>query len=58
MKVFCGGLISKGANPYSVITGFKFMANKQFRMEEKKMGKSVCADISHYALKNQYVLFL
>ena len=35
-------------------TGFKFTANKQFRME-KKLGTSVCPDISHYALKNQYV---
>ena len=33
------------------------MANKQFRME-KKLGTSVCADISHYVLKNQYVQFL
>ena len=31
-------------------TGFKFMANKQFRIE-KKLGTSVCADISHYTLK-------
>ena len=41
--------------PY--ITGFQFMANKQFRME-KRLGTSVCADISKYALKNQYVQFL
>ena len=33
------------------------MPNKRFRMEKKKLGTSVCADISHYALKNQYVLF-
>ena len=33
------------------------MANKQFRME-KKLGTSVCSDISHYALKNQYIQFL
>ena len=39
------------------ITGFRFMANKQFRME-KRLGTSVCADISKYALKNQYVQFL
>ena len=38
-------------------TGFKFMANKQFRMEIF-LGISVCADISHYALKNQCVQFL
>ena len=40
------------------ITRFKFMANKQFRMERKKLGTSVCTDISHYALKNQYIQFL
>ena len=34
------------------------MANKHFRMEEKKLGTSVFPDISHYALKNQYVQFL
>ena len=39
------------------ITGFQFMANKQFRME-KILGTSVCADISQYALKNQYVQFV
>ena len=33
------------------------MANKQFRME-KRLGTSVCADISLYALKKQYVQFL
>ena len=33
-----------------------FMANKQFRME-KQLGTSVCADISHYVFKNQYVKF-
>ena len=33
------------------------MANKQFRME-KRLGPSVCADISKYALKNQYVKFV
>ena len=33
------------------------MAKKQFRME-KRLGTSVCADISKYALKNQYVRFL
>ena len=33
------------------------MANKQFRME-KRLRTSVGADISQYALKNQYVLFL
>ena len=33
------------------------MANKQFRME-KRLGTSVCADISHYALQNQYINFL
>ena len=34
------------------------MANKQFRMEKKIFGTSVCADISQYGLKNQYVKFL
>ena len=38
-------------------TGFRFMANKQFKLE-KRLGTSVCADISKYALKNQYVQFL
>ena len=38
-------------------TGFRFMANKQFRME-KRLGTSVCADTSQYALKNQYINFL
>ena len=38
-------------------TGFKFMANKQLRMQ-KKRGTSVSANISHYALKNQYVQFV
>ena len=33
------------------------MANKQFRIE-KRFGTSVCADISQYALKNQYIQFL
>ena len=42
---------------YGHIKGFKFMANKPFRME-KKLGTSVCADISHYALKNRYIQFL
>ena len=42
----------------SYTTGFEFMANKQFRMGGKKLGTSVCADILHYALKNQYVQFL
>ena len=32
------------------------MANNQFRME-KLLRTSVCADISQYALKNQYVEF-
>ena len=40
-----------------VITGFQFMANKQFRMK-KRLGTSVCADISQYALKNQYIQLL
>ena len=31
-------------------TGFQFMENKQFRM-----GTSVCADISQFALKNQNI---
>ena len=34
------------------------MANKQFRMGKKILGLSVCADISQFALKNQYVEFL
>ena len=38
-------------------TGFQFMANKQFRMEIKRLGTSVCADISQHAFKNQYVQF-
>ena len=44
-------------HPSPYITGFRFMANKQFRME-KRLGTSVCADISKYALKNQYIQFL
>ena len=38
-------------------TGFQFMANRQFRMEQRS-GTSVCADISQYALQNQYIKFL
>ena len=37
--------IDAASNTY--ITGFQFMANKQFRME-KRWGTSVCADISQY----------
>ena len=33
------------------------MANKQFGME-KILGTSVCAEISQYALKNQYLKIL
>ena len=41
----------------NVTTEFQFMANKQLRME-KWLGTSVCADISQYALKKQYVKIL
>ena len=40
----------KGTNNHANITGFQFMANKQLRME-KKLGTSVCADISHQLSK-------
>ena len=39
------------------ITGLNFMAKKQFSME-KRLGTSVCADISQHPLKNQYIFFL
>ena len=50
-RASCNGKCNTTCQLY--ITGFKFMANKQFRTR-KKMGTSVYADISHYALKNQY----
>ena len=34
------------------------MSNTQFRMKKKRLGASVCADISQYVLKNQYIQFL
>ena len=50
-------LIEPIGSCFMFITGFQFMANKQFRME-KRLGTSVCADISQYTLKNLYVKFL
>ena len=46
--------VQSGSFQCMVITGFQFMANKQFRMK-KILGTSVCADISQHALKNQYI---